>query len=103
MRGVVASSRFPDFPDVPTLAQLGYKQNLVGVWFAFFAPAGVPNEVSSALVLAIEKAVKAPAITAKLASLGMVQDYEAPDRLVSEMREEHRAVEEIAKKAGLIK
>jgi tripartite-type tricarboxylate transporter receptor subunit TctC len=38
-----------------------------------------------------------------LANLGMVADYVPPDKLVAEIREEHHAVEQIAKKAGLIK
>jgi tripartite-type tricarboxylate transporter receptor subunit TctC len=40
MRGIIASSKMPEFPQIPTLSQLGYKQNLLGVWSAFFAPAG---------------------------------------------------------------
>jgi tripartite-type tricarboxylate transporter receptor subunit TctC len=85
------------------LTQLGYRQNVYGVWYAFFAPAGVSKDVTAALVPAIEKAVKEPGIVAKLAPLGMVQDYASPERLVTEMREEYQAVEEIAKKAGLVK
>jgi hypothetical protein len=33
----------------------------------------------------------------------MVADYEPPDKLLAEIREEHRTVEQIAKKAGLVK
>jgi tripartite-type tricarboxylate transporter receptor subunit TctC len=55
------------------------------------------------LVPAIEKVVKDPGIVAKLAPLGMVQEYSSPEKLVAEMREEHQSVEEIARKAGLIK
>jgi len=103
MRGIVISHKFPEFPDVPTLAQLGYRQNLVAVWFAFLAPAGVPAEVIAALVPAIEKVVKNPAIGSKLAPLGVIADHLPPDRLVAEMREEHRLMEEVAKKAGMVK
>ena len=103
IRGLVASSKSPPFPDVPVLTQLGYRQNVHGVWYAFFAPAGVSKEVTAALVPAIEKAVKDPGIVAKLAPLGMVQDYASPEKLVTEMREEYQSVEEIAKKAGLVK
>jgi hypothetical protein len=39
----------------------------------------------------------------RLGNLGIVADYEAPDKLIAEIREEHRVVEQIAKKAGLIK
>jgi tripartite-type tricarboxylate transporter receptor subunit TctC len=103
LRGLVISSRFPDHPEIPTLPQLGYRQNLLGVWFGFFAPAGVPAEVTKALVPAIEKAVKEPSVAAKLANLGIVQDYQPPDKLVAEIREEQKTVEEIAKRTGLIK
>ena len=103
VRGLVVSSRSPAYPDVPLLTQLGYRQNVLGVWYAFFAPAGVSKEVTAALVPAVEKAVKDPSIVAKLAPLGMVQDYVPPEKLVTEMREEYQAVEEIAKKAGLVK
>lgn len=103
LRGVVISSQFPDHPEIPTLPQLGYRQNLLGVWFAFFAPAGVPAEVTKVLVPAIEKAVKDPAVASKLASLGILQDYQPPEKLVAEIRAEHKTVEEIAKKAGLVK
>lgn len=103
MRGIVASTRMPEFPQIPTLTQLSYKQNLLGVWSAFFAPAGVPGEASRTLIAALEKVVKDPAVVSRLGNLGMVADYEPPDKLIAEIREEHRAVEQIAKKAGLIK
>lgn len=103
MRGVVVSSKIPEFADIPTLSQLGYRQNLLGVWTAFFAPAGVPAEVTKVLVPAVEKAVKDPAIAPKLAAIGVVPEYAPPEKLVAEIREEHKIVEEIAKKAGLVK
>jgi tripartite-type tricarboxylate transporter receptor subunit TctC len=103
VRGLMVSSKSPPFPDVPMLTELGYRQNVYGVWYGFFAPAGVSQEVIAALVPAIEKAVKEPRYVAKLGALGMVQDYVPPDKLAIEMREEYKAVEEIAKKAGLVK
>jgi tripartite-type tricarboxylate transporter receptor subunit TctC len=102
MRGVVASSRSPEFPQVPTLVDLGYPQDLLGVWMAFFAPSGVPVEVTATLVPAIAKVVGNPAIAARLAPLGMIQDYRSPGALAAEMRSEYRQVETVARKAGLI-
>jgi len=103
MRGIVISSRFPEFPAIPTLTELGYRQNLLGVWLGFFAPAGVGPEVTGTLVPAIEKVARDPAIGARLAALGMLQDYAPPGKLAEEIREEYRTVERIAKQAGLIK
>lgn len=103
MKALVGSSHSPQFPDIPTLSQLGYRQNLLGVWVAFFAPAGVPAEVTRALVPAIEQVVKAPTIVAKLAALGIAQDWAPPEKLAAEIREEHRRIEDIARNAGLVK
>src|SRR6266545_2428990 len=103
VRGMVVSNSFPGFPNIPTLPQLGYRQNLLGVWLAFFAPAGVPAEVTRTLLASIAKAAKDPAVAAKLVSFGILQDYAPPEKLVAEIREEHRTVEELAKKAGLVK
>lgn len=103
LRGIVISNKFPEFPDIPTLKQLGYTQDLLGVWFAYFAPAGVPAQIIETLVLAIEKVVKDPAISSKLAQLGMVQEFEPPEKLLTRMREEYKMVEEIAKKSGMVK
>jgi tripartite-type tricarboxylate transporter receptor subunit TctC len=103
LRGVVISSKYPDFPDIPTLSELGYSESLFGIWVGFFAPAGVPAEVTRALVPALERAIKSPAIGAKLKPLGMLLDYSSPEDMRAEMRDEHRRVREIATKSGLIK
>ena len=63
----------------------------------------VDTLVLTLLFAALEKVVKDPSVASRLANLGMVSDYEPPDRLLAEIREEHRVVEQIAKKAGLIK
>jgi tripartite-type tricarboxylate transporter receptor subunit TctC len=102
MRGIVISDKWTEFPEVPTLGELGYKQRLFGVWAAFFAPAGVSAEVTSRLVPALERAIASGDVAAKLKPLGILADYAPPDRLLAEMRDEHRRVSEIAVKAGLI-
>ena len=103
LKGIAISSRFPEFPDVPTLADLGYRQNIFGLWLGFFAPAGVPAEVTNALVPAIEKVVKDPGLAAKLLPRGMVQEYASPEMLANEIREEYKTIEDVARKAGIVK
>jgi tripartite-type tricarboxylate transporter receptor subunit TctC len=103
LRGLVISSKYPDFPDIPTLADLGYSERLFGIWVAFFAPAGLPADITRVLVPALERAINSPAIGAKLRPLGMVLDYSPPEKLLEEIRDEHRRVSEIAAKSGLIR
>jgi len=102
-RGVVASSRLVEFADVPSMRELGYQEDLFGIWFAFFAPAGIPEDARQALVGAIEQAVRNPAVAARLAPLGIAQSYATPEQTVEEMRVELRRVGEVARKTGLIK
>jgi tripartite-type tricarboxylate transporter receptor subunit TctC len=103
LKGIATSNRFPEFPDIPTLKQLGYQQDLLGVWFAFYAPAGVPAPISEILTSAIERAVKDPAISSKLAKMGMIQEFEPPQKMLTRMQEEYRMVEEIARRTGMVK
>lgn len=103
LRGILISDKSADFPDIPTLGELGYAEKLFGVWTGFFAPAGLPAEVTGVLVPALERAIRSPAVASRLRPLGMLPDYSPPDRLAAEVRDEHRRVSEIAKKAGLVK
>jgi len=102
-RGLVASSRSAEFGEIPTLRELGYQEELFGIWFSFLAPAGIPEDARKALVGAIEQAVKAPAIAARLAPLGISQSYSAPEQAAAEIREEFKRVSEMARKTGLLK
>jgi tripartite-type tricarboxylate transporter receptor subunit TctC len=103
VRGLAISSKWDDFPAIPTLEELGYRQPLFGVWTGFFAPAGVPAEVTRVLVPALERAIREPQVRARLKGLGIAADYSPPDKLVAEIRDEHGRVLAIAQKAGLVK
>jgi len=100
---MVTSVKVAEFPDVPTLKELGYPRDILGIWFAFFAPSGISSDVKATLVSALEKVAREPSVGSKLANFGMVQDFESPDKLLNRMKAEYKIVEEIAKKSGLIK
>ena len=103
MRGIAISSHSPDFPDIPTLKELGYKQNLLAGWPNFLAPSGIPPQVNETLVSAVEKMVKNPAIVSKLANLGMPMEYLPPDKVLERMHEEYKTVQELGKRFGMVK
>ncbi len=97
-RGLVTSSKAPDYADIPTMRELGYKEELFGVWFSYLAPAGIPEDARKSLVAAIEQAVKAPAVAARLAPLGIQQSYGAPEQQAAEIRDEFRRISDIVQK-----
>jgi tripartite-type tricarboxylate transporter receptor subunit TctC len=103
VRILLLSKKMPGFTDVPTLSELGYKQDLLSAWFAWYAPAGVPEEVTRVLVPAIEKAIKNPELKAKIEKIGCIVDYKPPVELKKLMVEDYERASAIAAKIGLRK
>ena len=103
VKGIAVSRNFPEFPNIPTLKQLGYKQDLIDVWGGFFAPSGVPPQVIKTLVPALEQVIRDPKHHAKLAQSGIYQEYLPPDKLSEKMQDEFKVVQEVAKRYGIMK
>ena len=78
MRVLLISRKWPGLPNMPTFGELGYKPDLGAAWFAFFAPAGIPEDVKDTLVQAFEKAVKNPEVKAKVEKLGFTVGIQDP-------------------------
>lgn len=78
-----AGMRIASFPDVPTVAESGFKGFDVGTWFGAMAPAGTPKDAVNELARWFTQALHDPQIEAKLAvqrlypALGCGEDYAA--------------------------
>jgi len=68
--GVMADSRDPRLPDVPTFKEKGYNV-LGGVWRGIAAPKGTPPEVIRALHDAFKKALDSPELQKRYNELGL--------------------------------
>lgn len=55
---VGANSRLPDFPDVPTMSELGYPEANFSAWYGVVVPADTPKEIVDKLNVAINKTLK---------------------------------------------
>jgi tripartite-type tricarboxylate transporter receptor subunit TctC len=67
--GVTGSKRDPQVPDVPTLQEQGVDM-VATAWFAMYGPAGLKPEVRDMISAAVAKAVRTPALRAKLIEQG---------------------------------
>jgi len=103
LRGILLDREVPALPDIPTLRDLGYKEDLPASWFGFFAPAGIPDEAKQALVPALEKAIKNPDVAAKLQKLWFITNYKTPAELKQILVENHEKIRTMAKKMGIAK
>ena len=68
---VMSLKRSPALPDVPTVAELGYKDFEANTWFAIFAPAKTPPAVLDQLNAEINKALGAQAVVDKFEQLSL--------------------------------
>ncbi|CAG2141450.1 hypothetical protein LMG31506_02470 [Cupriavidus yeoncheonensis] len=57
-------------PNVPTLAELGYKDVVVGAWHGVMAPRGTPPEVVKVLNEQLNEVIRLPDVTEKMATFG---------------------------------
>ena len=97
---LLLSRKAPEFPDIPTMTQLGYKQDLLSAWFALHAPVGIPEEVRKVLVPAIEKAIKSPAVKEKIEKMGYLVDYKSPEELKKQYHSNKNRLAQMNDRAG---
>lgn len=69
---VAAPQRLTTLPDVPTFEELGYPGFYASAWYGISAPAGTPAEIVQTINTAVNKALQAPEIKARLEDFGAV-------------------------------
>jgi tripartite-type tricarboxylate transporter receptor subunit TctC len=68
---VTSAQRVAQLPDTPTMAASGLSDFVAAVWYAVFAPAGVPAPIVGQLQNAFAQALRQPAVSAQLGQLGL--------------------------------
>ena len=68
---VTSLKRSPALPDVPTVAELGYRDFEANTWFALFAPARTPPAVLEQLNAEFNKALGAKTVTDRFGALSL--------------------------------
>ena len=68
--GGSSAKRVPDLPDVPTMAESGYPEYGVSVWYGVSAKAKLPDEVAKKVTASLNKALSDDAFRASLEKVG---------------------------------
>ena len=71
--------RSPAAPDIPTVAESGYPDFDVDLWYGLFAPAATPKEIITRLNRDIAQLITTPEMRATLASQGLEVVTSSPD------------------------
>jgi tripartite-type tricarboxylate transporter receptor subunit TctC len=63
--GVSSGQRSPDLPDVPTIAESGYPDYRVSVWYGIAGPAKVPDDIAQKITASLDRALNDDAFRAR--------------------------------------
>jgi tripartite-type tricarboxylate transporter receptor subunit TctC len=68
--GVSSAKRISDLPDVPAIAESGYPDYLVSVWYGIAAPVKLPEDVAQILTGSLNRAMNDDAFRTSLEKIG---------------------------------
>ena len=103
LRVLVYSRKYSLVPNVPTMKDLGYKEDLFSSWFSLTAPAGIPEEAKKVLIPAVEKSINHPELKSKIENRGYIVDYKSPAELRKIIESDYETIRALAAKLGLAK
>lgn len=97
---VTSAKRSSLLPEVPTVAELGFKNFDVTTWYGLFAPAHTPPEVINALNTAINKLLNTPEVRAAIREQGAEPDAMTPAKFGSMIKTEYPRWKNIVAESG---
>ncbi len=99
--GVSSRSRSTQLPDVPTIADQGYPNFEIGLWFGVWAPAGTPEAIVQKINADINRVLQLPDVKSQYERLGISIRPMAQPEFARFVREEVVKYTRIAKTAQI--
>lgn len=87
---VTGARRSPLLPQVPTMAEAGFKGYEVSQWYALYAPARTPRETTARITAAVKAALATDAMQREIRRLAMDPTNEAQQDLGAFEKQERR-------------
>jgi tripartite-type tricarboxylate transporter receptor subunit TctC len=78
--GITSAKRFPQSPEVPTIAEAGIPGYAVDSWNGLFAPAGTPPEIVSRISAAVQQGFRDPALRKRMEDIGATPVGDTPEQ-----------------------
>lgn len=98
---VGTQQRIPALPDVPTVAEMGFKGFETSQWYGILAPAGTPPEITKRLQEESYKALRSSAVTERFATDNAVGGGGPAAEFAAFIKDEQRIWSDIVKRARI--
>jgi tripartite-type tricarboxylate transporter receptor subunit TctC len=98
--GVTGDKRWPDLPDVPTIAEAGVPGYEASLWLGMLAPAGTPPAIIDRLAEAIGKSLHDKTLVEQLHHAGIAPQFMGPKEFGPFLRAEYDKWGRVVKETG---
>ena len=96
-----SATRYPELPDVPTVAESGFPQLELNAWTGILAPAGTPAAVVETLSAAVNDGLKSPELQKAFAGMSFETKVTSPTQFATFFAAEAQRWPPIIKAAGI--
>lgn len=97
---VTSAKRSSSLPEVPTVAELGYKGFDVATWYGLFMPAGVPKEVVATVNAEVNKLLATPEMKAAIVAQGAEPQAMTPEQFGTLLKTDYQKWRGIVQASG---
>lgn len=98
---VTSQERWPDLPEVKTVAEQGLPAGVVTAWVAMFAPAGISPAIQNKLSDVLQQVIAEPDIKTKFANLGVRAEFTGPSETMKMVKVEYEKFGDLIKTANI--
>jgi len=95
------ANRSPLVPEVPTIAESGFKGFAIATWYGLLAPAGTPADVVSRIQREVLRVVNQPETREKLTGMGVEISANTPEQFAAFLRSEMARYAKVVKDGNL--
>jgi tripartite-type tricarboxylate transporter receptor subunit TctC len=97
---VSSAQRWPQLPDVPTFAELGYPDMTTQVWYGLVAKSAMPKEVIDRMNKEINSILADPAFVERLKKMNLEPIPGSPEKMAELIRSERKRWEKVIADSG---
>ena len=98
---VTSAKRSTSLPDVPTVAESGYKGFDMSTWYGLLMPAGAPAPIVAQMNAAVNKLLAAPEMQKAIHDQGAEPLAMTPEAFSQQLQRDYQGMEKIVRDAGV--
>ena len=99
--GIAAAKRSPVAPEIPTIAEAGGPEFVLGSWYGLLAPAGTPRDILAKRHAEVVKALAIPELRERYVSTGLDPVGSSPEQFAAEIRDDTARWGRVARAANV--